>query len=71
MPHADVEMTNKITKHTVHVERAIAKIKNLKLFLIELQFALLEKLIRYGMWLARYPTFSHTSSETSKKDGDE
>lgn len=26
MPHADVEMTKRIAKHRVHVERAIAKI---------------------------------------------
>ncbi len=30
MPHADVEMTKRIAKHRVHVERAIAKIKKFK-----------------------------------------
>jgi len=31
MPHADVEMTKRIAKHRVHVERAIAKIKKFKI----------------------------------------
>ncbi|KAK0138850.1 hypothetical protein N1851_024608 [Merluccius polli] len=31
MPHADVDMTKKIAKHRVHVERAIAKIKKFKI----------------------------------------
>lgn len=31
MPHADVKMTKRIAKHRVHVERAIAKIKEFKI----------------------------------------
>jgi len=31
MPHVDVEMTKRIAKHRVHVERAIAKIKKFKI----------------------------------------
>ena len=31
MPHADVDLTKKIAKHRVHVERAIAKIKKIKI----------------------------------------
>ncbi len=31
MPHHDVEITKKIAKHRVHVERAIAKIKKFKI----------------------------------------